>query len=111
MFIDFAEAFGCIKHDFIFETLMDFGIPQMFCCLIDLYKFSSFRIICDFRLSKEFYIVRGIKTGDPRILRLHGTKFSGLRSRSRVAFTRQRHFDRDPDLDHDRDRKPEFLPA
>ena len=64
VFIDFAEAFGCIKHDFIFETLMDFGIPQMFCCLIDLYKFSSFRIICDFRLSKEFYIVRGTKTGD-----------------------------------------------
>ena len=66
VFIDFADAFGSIKHDFIFETLMDFGIPQMFCCLTeDLSKFSSFRIICDFRLSKEFYIVRGAKTGDP----------------------------------------------
>ena len=63
---DFADAFGSIKHDFIFETLMVFGIPQIFCCLIeDLYKFSSFRIISDFRLSKEFYIVRGTKAGDP----------------------------------------------
>ena len=66
VFIDFADAFGSIKHDFIFETLMDFGIPKMFCCIIeDLYKFSSFRIICNFRLSNEFYIVRGTKTGDP----------------------------------------------
>ena len=40
--------------------------PKCLCCLIeDLYKFSSFRIICDFCLSKKFYIVRGTKTGDP----------------------------------------------
>ena len=69
---------------------------------------SNFSILWDPELMKNAdKHVQIYNTDVPYILRLHGTKFSGLRSRSRVAFTRQRNFDRDPD----RDRKPEFLPA
>ena len=64
-FIDFADAFGSVKHEFIFETLQHFNITIKYCCLIeDVYKFSSFSVICGTALSQIFYIVRGTKTGD-----------------------------------------------
>ena len=28
VFIDFADAFGSVKHEFIFETLSHFAIPE-----------------------------------------------------------------------------------
>ena len=66
VFIDFADAFGSVKHDYIFETLQDLGIPLPLLCIIeDIYKYSSFQIICKEGLSKKFFIVRGTKTGDP----------------------------------------------
>ena len=64
--IDFADAFGSVKHEFMFETLQHFNIPAKYCCLIeDVYKFSSFSVICGTMLSQIIYIVRGTKTGDP----------------------------------------------
>ena len=66
VFVDFADAFGSVRHDFMFSTLNDFHIPMQYCCLIeDLYRYSTFSVLCGFRLSKTFYIVRGTKTGDP----------------------------------------------
>ena len=50
----------------MFETLSLYDIPKMSCVLIEnLYKYSSFRIICNQELSEKFYICRGTKTGDP----------------------------------------------
>ena len=50
----------------MFETLSLYDIPKMFCVLIEnLYKYSSFRIICNQELSEKFYICKGTKTGDP----------------------------------------------
>ena len=66
VFVDFADAFGSIEHSFLFETLREFDIPLIYCCLVeDLYRYSSFSVICGFELSKEFNIIRGTKTGDP----------------------------------------------
>ena len=66
LFVDFADAFGSVRHDFIFSTLATFNIPNMYCCLVeDLYRYSSFSVLCGFNLSKLFYIVQGTKTGDP----------------------------------------------
>ena len=66
VFVDFADAFGSIEHNFLFETLREFDIPLIYCCLVeDLYRYSSFAVICGFELSKEFNIIRGTKTGDP----------------------------------------------
>ena len=66
VFIDFADAFGSVKHEFIFETLSHFGIPEKYACLIeDLYKYSTFKVICGADLTKLFFIIRGTKTGDP----------------------------------------------
>ena len=66
IFIDFADAFGSVNHTFMFETLRVFNIPDIYNCLIeDLYKYSSFRVICGFELTERFFITRGTKTGDP----------------------------------------------
>ena len=66
VFIDFADAFGSVNHKFIFETLENFNIPLKYCCLIeDIYRHSSFSVICGVQLSKSFNIIRGTKTGDP----------------------------------------------
>ena len=65
VFIDFADAFGSVRHDFIFETLKEFRVPLVYCCIIEnLYKNSSFEVICGHKMSKRFHIVRGTKTGD-----------------------------------------------
>lgn len=66
VFIDFADAFGSVDHDYIFQTLEHFGVPRMLCCLVeDLYKYSYFEVLCGFELSDMFYIIRGTNTGDP----------------------------------------------
>ena len=65
-FVDFEDAFGSVSHEFIFGTLEHFSIPYTYCVLIeDLYKYSSFKVICDGCLSSMFYIAKGTKTGDP----------------------------------------------
>ena len=66
VFIDFADAFGSVEHGFIFETLETFGIPLIYCALIeDIYRYLSFSVICGSELSEMFYIIRSTKTGDP----------------------------------------------
>ena len=66
VFIDFADAFGSVNHKFMFETLANFNIPLKYCCLIeDIYRYSSFSVICGTQLSQSFNIIRGTKTGDP----------------------------------------------
>ena len=53
VFIDFADAFGSVEHGFIFETLESFGIPLIYCALIeDIYRYSSFSVICGCELSE-----------------------------------------------------------
>ena len=65
-FIDFADAFGSVSHEFIFDSLDRFDIPETYCNLIkDLYKQSCFQVVGRTKLSKVFYIIRGTKTGDP----------------------------------------------
>ena len=66
VFIDFADAFGSVKHDFIFQTLEKFSIPTYICRIIeDLYRDSCFEVSSGYLLSRKVYITRGTKTGDP----------------------------------------------
>ena len=63
VFLDFADAFGRVNHQFLFEILQYFHIPDIYNCLIEyLYKYSSFKVICGSNLTKIFIIVRGTKT-------------------------------------------------
>ena len=65
-FKDFAGAFGSVSHEFIFDSLKRFNIPQTYYTLIkDLYKHSCFQVIGKTKLSTVFYIIRGTKTGNP----------------------------------------------
>jgi len=65
-FIDFADAFGSVSHEFIFESLEKLNIPETYLIIIkDLYNHSCFQVIGRTNLSKIFYIIRGTKTGDP----------------------------------------------
>ena len=65
-FIDFADAFGSVSHEFIFDSLKRFNIPETYYTLIkDIYKHSCFQVIGKTKLSTVFYIIRGTKTGDP----------------------------------------------
>ena len=67
VFIDFAHAFGSVRHDFIFETLKVFRVPLMHCCIIEnIDKNSSFEVIFGHKMSKRFHIVTSTKTGDPQ---------------------------------------------
>ena len=64
-FIDFADAFGSVSHEFIFDSLEKFNIPETYCTLIkDIYKHSCFQVIGRAKLSKVFYMIRGTNTGD-----------------------------------------------
>ena len=66
VFIDLADAFGSVKHEFIFETLSYFGIPEKYACLLeDLYKYSTCEVICGADLTKLFFNIRGTKIGNP----------------------------------------------
>ena len=57
VFIDFADAFGSVKREFIFET-SHFGIPEKYACLIeDLYKHSTFKVVYGADLTKLFFII------------------------------------------------------
>ena len=54
IFMDFADSFGSIEHSLLFESLRDFDIPLIHCCLVeDLYRYSSFSVICGFELNKN----------------------------------------------------------
>ena len=66
VFTDLADAFGSINHQFPFEILQYYDITNRYNCLIEnLCKYSSFKVICGFDLSKKFIMVRGTKAGDP----------------------------------------------
>ena len=64
--IDFADGFGSVSHEFIFDSLERFNIPETYCTLIkDLYMHSCFHVIGRAKLSKVLYFIRAIKTDDP----------------------------------------------
>ena len=45
-FIDFADVFGSVSHEFIFDSLKSFNIPETYYTLIkDIYKHSCFQVI------------------------------------------------------------------
>ena len=54
-FIDFADAYGSVSHEFIIDSLERFNITETYCTLIkDLYKNSCFQAIGRTKLSKVF---------------------------------------------------------
>ena len=66
LFIDFADAFGSIKHKEITTTLREYNVPTVYCKIIEhIYDRSSFQVICGNNLTQKIYITRGTKTGDP----------------------------------------------
>ena len=66
LFIDFADAYGSIKHDKMIQTLSEYDIPATYCKIIkNIYEGACFQVICGNTLSKKIYITRGTKTGDP----------------------------------------------
>ena len=65
LFTDFADVFGSVNHQFLFEAIKYFDIPDIYNCLMeDLYKYSSFKVIGSSNLTKIFITVRGTKASD-----------------------------------------------
>ena len=69
VFVDFADAFDSVNHQFLFEMVQYFDITHIYNYLIeDLYKYSSFKVICCSNLTKISSSLEGQK---PAILSVH----------------------------------------
>ena len=72
VFIDFADAFGSVKHPYMFETLQELGIPYSLLRVIeDIYKYSTFKVIC-----KEVGVSLHVRDGEAYVL-LNGEYHKG----------------------------------
>ena len=66
LFIDFADAFGSIRHKEITTTLREYNVPTVYCKIIEhIYDRPSFQVICGNNSTQKIYITRGTKTGEP----------------------------------------------
>ena len=66
LFIDFADAFGSIRHKEITATLREYNVPTVYCKTIEhIHDRPSFQVICGNNLTQKIYITRGTKTCDP----------------------------------------------
>ena len=66
LFIDFRDAFGSVKHEYLIKSLLEAGIEEGYCEIFaDIYEDSHIEVICGNELTKEFARTIGCKTGDP----------------------------------------------
>ena len=66
VFIDFKDAFGSLKHSYMFRCLLEAGVPKPYCEIIaDIYSDSQIEVICGNETTKEFQGTSGGKTGNP----------------------------------------------
>ena len=62
LFIDFADAFGSIRHTEITTTLREYNVPTVYCKIIEhIYTRPSFQVICGNNLTQKIYIKSGTK--------------------------------------------------
>ena len=66
LFLDFKQAFDCVNHDFLFETLKIFNFKDSFVHWIRvLYANAEGKIINNGWISQTFKINRGVRQGCP----------------------------------------------
>ena len=66
LFIDFRDAFGSIKHEYLIKSLLEAGIEEGYCEIFaDIYEDAHIEVICGNALTKEFARTIGCKTGGP----------------------------------------------
>ena len=64
LFLDFKQAFDCVNHDFLFETLKMFNFKDSFIHWVRvLYNNAEGKIINNGRISQAFRINRGVRQG------------------------------------------------
>ena len=60
LFIDFADAYGSVKHEEIRRTLREYNISADYCAIIeDIYENPSFQVMCGDTLSQINYNHKG----------------------------------------------------
>ncbi len=65
-FLDYTKAFNSVKHEFMFQSLKNQGLPDIKVNIIkDTYNGAKARIITDLE-GEYFEIKSGVKQGDPR---------------------------------------------
>ena len=66
LFLDFKQAFDCVRHDFLFETLKRFNFKESFIRWVKvLYTDVGGNVINNGWLSESFKIERGVRQGCP----------------------------------------------
>ena len=64
--LDQEKAYDKIAHDYLWETLRRFGLPDDFINKIrSLYKFATTVVILNGNVSSAFLVIRGVRQGDP----------------------------------------------
>ena len=66
LFLDFKQAFDCVRHDFLFETLKRFNFKESFIRWVKaMYTNARGKVINNGWLSDSFKIDRGVRQGCP----------------------------------------------
>ena len=64
--LDQEKAYDKIKHDYLWKTLEEFGVPQPFIKTAkELYKYAFTNVVVNGCISKTFRVTRGVQQGDP----------------------------------------------
>lgn len=64
--LDQEKAYDKIRHDYLWETLKEFKIPNLFTNTVkELYKHAHTRVAINGFLSTPFKVTRGVRQGDP----------------------------------------------
>jgi ribonuclease HI len=64
--LDQEKAYDRIKHDYLWEALKTFGIPELFITTVkNLYAKAETVVVINGKLSEAFPVTRGVQQGDP----------------------------------------------
>jgi hypothetical protein len=64
--LDQEKAYDKIKHDYLWQTLEKFAIPEQFIRTIQsLYRTAETVVIINGVISTSFQVTRGVRQGDP----------------------------------------------
>lgn len=64
--LDQEKAYDKIKHDYLWITLREYGLPEHFIDTVKtLYKFARTQVMVNREMSDNFQVTRGVRQGDP----------------------------------------------
>ena len=83
--LDQEKAYDKIRHDYLWETLKNFKIPEMFINTVkELYRHAHTKVAINGILSNPFKVTRGVRQGDPLSCALFNLAIEPLACRIRA---------------------------